>query len=187
LSDAELPTLFGDFVAHVFRGDDGVEYIALVRGSPANGCLVRVHSECATGDLFGSQRCDCRAQLETSMRKIDAKGAGLLIYMRGHEGRGIGLANKLKAYRLQDAGADTVEANQRLGFPSDRRDYRAAAEILIYFGITEVCLMTNNPEKIEGLSKHGIKVLQRLPLWTAENPHNHRYLETKTKTMGHLK
>lgn len=186
-AQAPLPTALGNFNFYVFADDRKIEYIALTAGNPANGCLARIHSECATGDLFSSLRCDCGPQLNAALQKIDEAKQGVVIYMRGHEGRGIGLANKIKAYALQDKGMDTVAANLCLGFPADQRDYSVAVEILKYFGLSEVRLMTNNPEKLSALEDGGIKILERVPLWLAENPHNERYLATKVSILGHLK
>lgn len=186
ISQADLPTRFGFFTLHVFRDEQGPDLIVLTSGTPQDGCLVRLHSECTTGDILGSLRCDCRDQLEASMRKIAEQGQGILVYLRGHEGRGIGLANKVKAYALQDQGMDTVEANLHLGFPADARVYDSAAHILQYYKLSQIRLLTNNPEKIHALEKASIHVVERIPLWTALNPHNQRYIETKQKVMGHL-
>ena len=185
-SNACLPTHFGNFMVHVFQDVNEVEHIAMVAGSPVNGCLVRLHSECATGDIMGSLRCDCREQLETSLQKIAEEGAGLLIYMRGHEGRGIGLANKIRAYGLQEKGFDTVEANLRLGFPADMRRYGCAVEILQYFGLSRIRLLTNNWRKIDFLKEAGIVIEKRVPLWTTTNEHNAKYIGTKKRVLGHL-
>jgi GTP cyclohydrolase II len=185
-ASSNLPTRFGQFRLHAFKDENGTEHLALATGTPRNGCLVRVHSECATGDIMGSLRCDCRDQLESSLRRIDEEGEGLLIYIRDHEGRGIGLANKIKAYALQDDGMDTVEANVHLGFAPDQRNYAAAIGILRHFGLNEIKLLTNNRLKIEALESAGIKVARQVPLWTATNPHNADYVETKRKKMGHI-
>lgn len=185
-STAQLPTRRGNFTLHVFEDAQGTEVMAVVSGTPKEDCLVRVHSECATGDILGSLRCDCRQQLETALEMIDREGCGIVIYLRGHEGRGIGLANKVKAYALQEKGMDTVEANLHLGFPADARDYAAAVEALQHFGVSTVRLLTNNQKKVEALENAGIKVSQRVPLWLASNPHNEDYLATKKKIMGHL-
>ncbi len=185
-SEAHLPTRFGDFQVHAFvEHPSGIEHMALVAGTPHDGCLARVHSECATGDILGSLRCDCRDQLESSLRQIGASGGGLFLYLRGHEGRGIGLANKIKAYALQEQGMDTVDANVHLGFPEDARDYAPAVEIFRYFGVTHVRLLTNNPAKIEPLEAGGIHVTERVALWTALNPHNATYIATKKDRLGH--
>ena len=186
-ASSRLPSRFGDYVLYVFTGENGAEHLALASGAPHDGCLVRLHSECATGDILGSLRCDCRDQLEASMRRIDEDGNGLLIYLRGHEGRGIGLANKIRAYALQEQGMDTVDANTHLGFAPDERDYANAIAILRHFGLNTIRLLTNNKSKIEALEAAGIKVAEHVPLWTAVNPHNEKYLETKRKKMGHIR
>ncbi len=183
---ATLPTRFGAFRVHAFRDDKASEHLALATESVTQDCLVRLHSECATGDILGSLRCDCRDQLEASMRKIAASGNGLLIYLRGHEGRGIGLGNKIKAYALQDQGLDTVDANLRLGFAPDQRDYEAAVAILEYFNLSRIRLLTNNRAKIAALEEAGVTLSAHVPLWTATNPHNEKYLETKRLRMGHI-
>jgi GTP cyclohydrolase II len=186
-ASSDLPTRFGTFRLHVFTDDSGAEHLVLASGTPADGCLVRLHSECATGDIMGSLRCDCRDQLELSLRKITEAGCGLLIYIRGHEGRGIGLANKIKAYALQDQGMDTVDANTHLGFAADERDYAAAIGILKHFGLKKINLLTNNRLKIDALEQAGIKVARQVPLWIATNPNNEKYVETKRKKMGHIR
>lgn len=183
-AQAHLPTEFGDFTIHVFQ--DEFEHMAVVAGTLVDGCLVRIHSECATGDILGSLRCDCRNQLALSLRTIAAAGCGVVIYLRGHEGRGIGLANKIKAYALQEQGIDTVNANLALGFAADSRDFGAAVAILRHFGIEAVRLMTNNQAKCDALRAAGIKVNERVSMWTAENPHNMVYLQSKRDQMGHL-
>jgi GTP cyclohydrolase II len=183
---ARLPTRYGLFDLHVFTAQDGVEHMALVKGDPGDDCLVRLHSECATGDILGSLRCDCRDQLEESMEAINQEGEGILIYMRGHEGRGIGLANKIRAYALQEKGIDTVDANIHLGFPADARDYDAAILILKHFGINRLRLLTNNRQKITALEQAGITVTKNVALWTATNPHNETYIATKRTRMGHI-
>jgi 3,4-dihydroxy 2-butanone 4-phosphate synthase/GTP cyclohydrolase II len=147
--------------------------------------LVRVHSECLTGDVFHSRRCDCGAQLHAAMRQVRREGRGVILYMR-QEGRGIGLLNKLRAYKLQEAGLDTVEANLRLGFPADLRDYGVGAQILVDLGVRRIRLLTNNPKKIVGLSGYGLEVVERVPLVVPPNAHNARYLEAKRRRMGHL-
>lgn len=185
-AQATLPTRFGTFTLHVYRDEAGTEHMAMVAGTPLDGCLVRLHSECATGDIMGSLRCDCRDQLEASLRLIAQAGSGILVYLRGQEGRGIGLGNKIAAYALQDQGLDTVEANHRLGFATDLRDYGAGIAILRAFGLSSVRLLTNNPDKIAALERGGIAVTGREPLWIGDNPHNHHYLETKQAAMGHL-
>jgi GTP cyclohydrolase II len=183
---AQLPTRYGSFVLHIFTDQNGTEHIALVKGAPVDGCLVRLHSECATGDILGSMRCDCRDQLEVSLQLIDEAGEGLMIYLRGHEGRGIGLANKVRAYALQEQGMDTLDANIHLGFPADMRNYDAAVEMLAYFGLNEVRLLTNNHSKISALEEAGITVTEQVPLWTDTNPHNAGYVATMLKRMGHI-
>jgi GTP cyclohydrolase II len=182
---ASLPTRFGEFRIQVFTDETGGEHMALIMGTPVNGSLVRMHSECATGDILGSWRCDCRDQLELALQKIYEAGHGILIYLRNHEGRGIGLANKIKAYALQDQGLDTVDANVKLGFAPDQRDYTVASEILKHFGLNRICLLTNNRLKSQALEKAGITVIENVPLWAAANPYNRDYLATKQKRMGH--
>lgn len=187
-TEVNLPTEYGQFRAIGYQGLlDGKEHIVLVKGviGDHEPTLVRVHSECLTGDVFGSQRCDCGPQLHASLRMIEARGKGVLIYLR-QEGRGIGLLNKLRAYKLQEQGEDTVEANEKLGFPADMRDYGAAAEILSDLGIDDVLLMTNNPLKIEDLKKHGITRIKRVPIEIPANEQNRPYLLTKQQKMGHL-
>ncbi|MDD3287609.1 MAG: GTP cyclohydrolase II [Alphaproteobacteria bacterium] len=186
-SQSALPTIAGDFILHIFTDEKGTEYMVMVMGNPDNGCIVRIHSECATGDILGSLRCDCRDQLILSMKKIAAEGSGMLIYMRGHEGRGIGLVNKIKAYALQDQGMDTAAANIHLGFPVDDRDYAPAIDILKHFGISSLRLLTNNQKKIKALEDAGIKIAERISIWTAENPHNAKYIGTKITRLEHLK
>lgn len=185
-ASASLPTRFGDFRLDAFRDSSGAEHVALIAGTPSDGSLVRLHSECATGDMLGSLRCDCRDQLELSLAMIGNEGDGIFIYLRGHEGRGIGLANKIKAYALQDQGLDTVEANVSLGFAPDQRDYDSAIAILRHYGIGSVRLLTNNRHKMLALEKAGIKVEEQVPLWAATNPHNKNYVDTKQKRMGHI-
>jgi GTP cyclohydrolase II len=185
-ASSNLPTRFGDFRLEVFGEDNGIEHLALTMGQIANGCLVRLHSECATGDLFGSMRCDCGDQLDLALSKIAEAGNGLFVYIRGHEGRGIGLVNKIKAYTLQDKGLDTVEANIRLGFEADQRDYSSAVEIVRHYNLSWVRLLTNNRHKIHALEKAGIEVAEHIPLWVATNPHNAHYIDTKQQRMGHI-
>lgn len=185
-ASSHLPTRFGVFRLHIFSDADGMEHLALTAGQPVDNGLVRLHSECATGDILGSLRCDCRDQLEMALTKIAENGNGLFIYLHGHEGRGIGLANKIKAYALQDKGMDTVEANVHLGFAPDQRDYSAAIAILRHYGLSRVQLLTNNRTKIEALEKAGIAVTNHIPLWTATNPHNEGYVDTKKRRMGHI-
>ncbi|MFV1994090.1 MAG: bifunctional 3,4-dihydroxy-2-butanone-4-phosphate synthase/GTP cyclohydrolase II [Verrucomicrobiales bacterium] len=184
-----LPTSYGDFSLHMYRStiDDEV-HLALVKGDIDTGkpVLVRVHSECLTGDVFGSERCDCGGQLHDAMRAIDKEGAGVLLYMR-QEGRGIGLINKIKAYKLQEEeGLDTVEANERLGFPMDLRDYGLGAQILHDLGMRSIRLMTNNPRKIVGLQGHRLEVVEQVPILQDATDHNRKYLETKKERMGHI-
>jgi 3,4-dihydroxy 2-butanone 4-phosphate synthase / GTP cyclohydrolase II len=188
VAEAKLPTKWGEFTAVAFKSDvDPAEHVALVMGdvTTPEPVLVRVHSECATGDIFGSLRCDCGEQLAMALQNIAKEGRGVLLYMR-QEGRGIGFHNKLKAYALQDKGMDTVEANVCLGFAPDLRDYGVGAQILTDLGIREIRLLTNNPKKVISLEGHGLKVVQTLPVIVQPNPHNRRYLETKQKKMGHL-
>lgn len=184
-ASSDLPTRFGNFRLQIFTDAEGAEHMAMSAGKLSNNGLVRLHSECATGDIMGSLRCDCRDQLEMALEKISEVGNGLLIYLRGHEGRGIGLANKIRAYALQDQGQDTVEANITLGFEADQRDYGVAVAILKHYGLNEVQLLSNNRKKSEALEKAGIKVTQHISLWTTTNPHNENYLETKINRMGH--
>lgn len=186
-AQANLPTRYGNFALHIFRDGQGTEHMAVVAGTPQDGALVRLHSECATGDILGSLRCDCRDQLESALRAIGAASGGIVLYLRGHEGRGMGLANKIRAYALQEQGLDTVSANQQLGFAADTRDYAAAAAMLQHFGLTQVRLMTNNRQKLAALAAAGITVTERVPFWMAENPHNEDYLATKRAKLGHLR
>ena len=187
VAEAMLPTRHGRFRVHAFIDGEGREHVALTRCEHRHeGPLpVRVHSRCLTGDTLTSMRCDCRDQLEAAMRFLDKKKCGMLIYL-DQEGRGIGLANKIKAYSLQDKGMDTVEANVHLGFGEDLRDYKVAADILGHFKVKEIALLTNNPKKIADLEMHGIKVLERIPLITRPNRYNRSYLETKRKKMNHM-
>ena len=188
VAEATLPLPIGSFRVMAYRSViDPDEHVALVMGdiSTPEPVLVRVHSQCVTGDVFGSLRCDCGAQLEESLKRIAKEGRGVVIYMR-QEGRGIGLHNKLRAYALQDNGMDTVEANQALGFPADRRDYGIGMQILVDLGVHEMRLLTNNPGKRAGLEGYGLKVVERVPIITEPNPHNVRYLETKRTKLGHL-
>jgi 3,4-dihydroxy 2-butanone 4-phosphate synthase / GTP cyclohydrolase II len=186
--EATIPTAHGDFDAIGFRSlVDDRQHIALVMGDIGDGkdVLVRVHSECLTGDVFGSQRCDCGEQLDLALAKIHAEGRGVLLYIRGHEGRGIGLLNKLAAYELQDQGLDTVDANIDLGLPVDARDYGVGSQILYDLGVRTMRLMTNNPTKRAGIMGYGLEIVDRIPLVTKANPHNRRYLDTKATRMGH--
>jgi len=186
-----LPTSFGDFRIFGIEGKPGEEAVAIQHGKIDRGSngknppLVRVHSQCLTGDVFTSQRCDCRAQLEYSLRKIAKEPSGVVLYLP-QEGRGIGLINKLKAYELQDAGLDTVEANRRLGFKDDARDYEFAAEALKSLGIRAVRLLSNNPDKVKQLEEGGIRVVQRVPCRPRTSHHSKSYLRTKKEKMGHL-
>jgi len=184
---AVFPTKNGEFQIAGYKSDDDMEIVALIKGNvEADGVLVRVHSECVTGDALGSMRCDCRDQLEQSMKAVEAAGSGVVLYMRGHEGRGIGLLPKLAAYALQDRGLDTVEANEELGLPADSRDFGAAAAVLADLGVRSVRLLTNNPEKQANLENHGVSVKERVPLRTSLNDTNHDYLRAKVDKMGHL-
>lgn len=186
---ADLPTLYAPtpMRAHSFRSRiDGTEHLALVSAGKATGApLVRMHSECLTGDALGSLRCDCGPQLQESLRRIAASSGGILVYLRGHEGRGIGLANKMRAYALQDRGMDTVDANRALGLPEDARDYAEAAEMLRALGAPKVRLLTNNPDKVTALRRHGVEVVAVEPLVIAANPFNAGYLDTKARRFGH--
>ncbi|MGD6750616.1 bifunctional 3,4-dihydroxy-2-butanone-4-phosphate synthase/GTP cyclohydrolase II [Streptomyces sp. BH105] len=184
----QLPTAFGEFTAYGYRSTvDGVEHVALVHGEIGDGeeVLARIHSECLTGDVFHSLRCDCGPQLEESMRRIVEEGRGVVVYLRGHEGRGIGLLSKLRAYELQEQGRDTLDANLELGLPADARDYAAGAQILGDLGVRSLRLMTNNPDKTEALTRHGLKVTEREPMPVTVGEHNLRYLRTKRDRMGH--
>lgn len=184
----ELPTPFATFALHGFvEHATGKDHLALVLGPVNDGkpVLARIHSECLTGDALFSQRCDCGAQLETALRQIAEEGRGVVLYLR-QEGRGIGLINKLRAYRLQDAGADTVEANHALGFDSDLRDYSIVKPMLDALGVQALRLMTNNPRKIAAMEAAGVQVAERLPLMVNRNPANERYLATKSSKLGHL-
>jgi 3,4-dihydroxy 2-butanone 4-phosphate synthase/GTP cyclohydrolase II len=188
VAETTLPLPMGAFRVMAYRSMiDPDEHVALVIGdiSTPEPVLVRVHSQCVTGDVFGSLRCDCGAQLEESLKRIAKEGRGVVVYMR-QEGRGIGLHNKLRAYALQDNGMDTVEANRALGFPADRRDYGIGMQILVDLGVHEMRLLTNNPSKRAGLEGYGLKVVERVPIITEPNPHNLRYLETKRTKLGHL-
>jgi 3,4-dihydroxy 2-butanone 4-phosphate synthase/GTP cyclohydrolase II len=188
VADAKIPTAHGMFRAVGYTSDlESREHIALVKGDIGNGedVLVRVHSECLTGDVFGSRRCDCGPQLDASLAAVAAEGRGVVLYIRGHEGRGIGLLHKLQAYQLQDAGADTVDANLELGLPADARDYGTGAQILVDLGIRTMRLLTNNPDKRAGLEGYGLKIIGRVPLPVNATPENLRYLTTKRDRMGH--
>jgi 3,4-dihydroxy 2-butanone 4-phosphate synthase / GTP cyclohydrolase II len=188
VAEARIPTLYGEFRAIGFDSLlDGVEHIALVAGEIGDGAdvLVRVHSECLTGDVLGSLRCDCGPQLDAALAAIAAEGRGVVLYVRGHEGRGIGLMHKLQAYQLQDAGADTVDANLALGMPADARDYGTGAQILVDLGVRSMRLLSNNPAKRAGLEGYGLTITGRVPLPIRPNPENLRYLRTKRDRMGH--
>ena len=183
-----LPTDYGDFRLHLYRSViDDVHHLALVKGvlSSDDPILVRVHSECLTGDVFGSRRCDCGDQLHAALQQIDEAGSGVLVYMR-QEGRGIGLAAKIRAYGLQEQGLDTVEANEKLGYPMDLREYGIGAQILFDLGVRHIRLLTNNPKKVVGLEGYGLNIVEQLPIKAVANPHNARYLQTKRQKMGHL-
>jgi 3,4-dihydroxy 2-butanone 4-phosphate synthase/GTP cyclohydrolase II len=188
VAEARIPTAHGKFTAVGYDSLlDGIEHVALVYGDLGDGedVLVRVHSECLTGDVFGSLRCDCGPQLDAALEAVAAQGRGVVLYMRGHEGRGIGLMHKLQAYQLQDLGADTVDANLQQGLPADARDYGTGAQILCDLGIKSMRLLTNNPAKRVGLEGYGLRVIDRVPLPISPNPENLRYLRTKRDRMGH--
>jgi len=188
VSEARIPTAYGEFTTIGYESFDGRMHVALVKGNPAGheNVLVRVHSECFTGDVLGSVRCDCGLQLTESMRRIEEEGEGVVVYVRGHEGRGIGLRHKLEAYALQDGGLDTVEANVELGFEPDTRDYGVGAQILADVGVSTMRLLTNNPTKRAGLEGYGLTIVERVPLQNEPNPENLRYLQTKRDKLGHI-
>ncbi len=189
VSQATIPTKHGEFLVHAYASMiDGVEHVAFVKGDVygKENVLVRVHSECLTGDLFGSLRCDCGDQLEKSLEMIAEATSGVLVYLRDHEGRGIGLGQKLRAYKLQEMGLDTVEANTELGFAADLRNYGIGAQILVDLGLSTIRLMTNNPEKYAGLAGFGLKVTERVPIESKPNDDNRKYLMTKKNKLGHL-
>ena len=188
IESTRLPTVWGEFEMHGFEDAEfNKEHLVLTMGDVADGepVLTRVHSECLTGDALFSMRCDCGNQLQAALKAIAEEGRGALFYLR-QEGRGIGLLNKIKAYKLQDAGADTVEANEQLGFGADMRDYSMLGPMFEHLGIKSVRLMTNNPRKVTALEEHGVKVVERLALHTDSNPHNEKYLQTKAGKLGHM-
>src|SRR6478672_8934631 len=187
LEVVQMPTDYGEFTLHLYRSRiDGQHHLALVCGEVANkkNVLVRVHSECLTGDVFGSRRCDCGPQLHQAMKQVSEAGLGVIVYMR-QEGRGIGLVPKIKAYKLQEQGYDTVEANQKLGFNMDLREYGIGAQILTDLGLKTIRLLTNNPRKVVGLEGYGLEIIEQLPIKVRPNPHNQRYLQTKREKLGH--
>lgn len=187
IASAQLPTAEATFTMTVFRAEDGKEHMVLSLGDlkAEPPPLVRIHSECLTGDALGSLRCDCGPQLQEAMHRIAVEGRGAILYLR-QEGRGIGLGNKIRAYALQDQGVDTVDANHQLGFPDDARDYRLAVALLCEMGVCRLRLLTNNPRKVASLAADGIEVVDRVPLQVGENPHNAAYLATKRKRLGHF-
>jgi len=188
MGEAVVPTEFGTFTCVAYKSTiDNIEHLAFVKGTITGEepILVRVHSECLTGDVFGSRRCDCGPQLATAMQMVDEAGAGVIVYLRGHEGRGIGIGHKIRAYSLQDEGFDTVDANTELGLPIDSREYGIGAQILADLGVHELKLMTNNPAKYGGLGGYGLTVVERIPLNTIPTPENEAYLRTKRERMGH--
>jgi 3,4-dihydroxy 2-butanone 4-phosphate synthase / GTP cyclohydrolase II len=188
IETVNLPTDYGNFDLHLYRSKiDGQHHVALARGdvAGAKNVLVRVHSECLTGDVFGSRRCDCGPQLHQAMKQVAEAGRGVIVYMR-QEGRGIGLAPKIKAYKLQEQGYDTVEANQKLGYGMDLREYGLGAQILVDLGLKTIRLLTNNPKKVVGLEGYGLKITEQVPIRVKPNPHNERYLKAKREKMGHL-
>ena len=187
VGDARLPTAHGVFRIVSYRADDGHEHVAIVEGDPTgSGVLTRLHSECLTGDVLGSRKCDCGDQLAHALRSISDNHRGVVVYLRGHEGRGIGLANKIKAYELQDAGLDTVDANTAQGLPVDARQYDVAAAILVDLGVDSVRLMSNNPAKAAGLVEHGVRVDELVPVIVPVHPETEQYLRTKVERLGHV-
>ena len=188
VAESRLPTPFGEFIMHGFEdGSSGKEHLALSMGNLSGNepVLVRLHSECLTGDALFSMRCDCGAQLQAALENIAEEGRGVLLYLR-QEGRGIGLLNKIRAYNLQDCGMDTVEANEELGFAPDMRKYDMCKRMLDHLGVSKLRLMTNNPRKVDALTRQGLNVVERVPHQTGQNPHNERYLATKVWKLGHL-
>ena len=188
VAEARIPTAYGDFICYAYQAIlTGEEHIALVKGDvqSAENVLVRVHSECMTGDVFGSLRCDCGPQLDDALRKIADEELGVIVYLRGHEGRGIGITHKLRAYNLQERGRDTVDANLDLGLPIDSREYGIGSQILVDLGITTMRLMTNNPAKYGGLEGFGLEMIERVPLETVPTAENIQYLRTKRERLGH--
>ena len=189
VAEARIPSEWGDFTAYVYESVlDGDQHLALVKGAVQGegNVLVRVHSECLTGDVFGSLRCDCGLQLQAALRRVAQEGMGVVVYLRGHEGRGVGIAHKLRAYTLQDEGHDTVDANLKLGLPVDSREYGIGAQILVDLGVTTMRLLTNNPAKYGGLEGYGLQIVERVPLQSVPNPENISYLRAKKARMGHL-
>jgi 3,4-dihydroxy 2-butanone 4-phosphate synthase/GTP cyclohydrolase II len=189
IGSANVPTEWGSFTTHAYRSTiDGIEHLAFVKGDVSGDVpvLTRVHSECLTGDVFGSRRCDCGPQLSAAMQMIEKEGHGVLVYLRGHEGRGIGIGHKIRAYSLQEQGYDTVDANTKLGLPVDSREYGIGAQILADLGARKLRLMTNNPAKYGGIAGYGLEIVERVALATAETPENAAYLRTKRERMGHL-
>jgi 3,4-dihydroxy 2-butanone 4-phosphate synthase/GTP cyclohydrolase II len=189
IAEARIPTQYGDFTCYAYESLlDGEQHLALVKGAVQGeeNVLVRVHSECLTGDVFGSLRCDCGPQLDAAIKRIADEGMGVVVYLRGHEGRGIGIAHKLRAYNLQEQGHDTVDANLELGLPVDSREYGIGAQVLVDLGVTTMRLLTNNPAKYGGLEGFGLDIVERVPLESAPNPENINYLRTKRERMGHL-
>lgn len=189
MGSAKMPTVFGDFICHAYQSTiDGQEYVAFVKGEVegAEDVLVRVHSQCLTGDVFQSARCDCGQQLRQALQKIEVAGRGVVLYIMAHEGRGIGLTHKIRAYKLQDQGRDTIEANTDLGFAPDLRDYGIGAQVLVDLGITSMKLMTNSPQKFAGIEGYGLSITERVPLETSPTEQNIAYLRTKRDRLGHL-
>lgn len=186
IAESKLPTPFAEFRITVFRAADGKEHVVIALGELSGPPpLIRVHSECLTGDALFSLRCDCGAQLKAALQKIAEEGRGAVLYLR-QEGRGIGLGNKIRAYELQDRGADTVEANHQLGFPADAREYGLAVELLRRLDLCHIRLMTNNPRKLDALRRDGVEIVERVPLESGRNPYNERYLDAKAAKLGHL-